>query len=219
LISKPTPIPGRVDVTDGVWEKFVQILFSKHSREIREHLWTLWQIAGECDSVAEFGVKRAFSTTAFLAAGVKRLVSVDLRKHDVVDELLEMSGDTEFDFRKEDCRYVDMPDCDFLFIDSTHTGQHLRVELENQAVKAKRFIGFHDTVSAGLKGFFYRNRDPKKIEAYGADVSIGDRGWKTRGEGLMPVIEEFMDVEGCWSVVVDDRRVNGLLVIERDSEL
>ena len=214
-LNKPSRLPGRHEIDERLWDRFVHLLESKHSKEIRLHLWTLWQIAGECSTITEFGVKRADSTTAFLAAGVDRLISVDLRREAIVDVLFEIRGETEFVFVGEDCRYVEIPMSDFLFIDSTHTGQHLRVELEKHADKVNRFLGFHDTVSAGSRGFFYRSKDKEKLERHGDGVSIGDRGWKIRGEGLMPVIHDFLDANNQWSVLIDDRRSNGLIILEK----
>lgn len=214
---KPKPYPDRVEVEDKLWERFVSLMFNRKNRlskEIRDHLFTLWQVACCCESVTEFGVKYGNSTTAFLAAGVNRLISVDLREQRQVEELRQLSGQTEFTFMNADCREIEIPPCDFLFIDSTHTGQHLEVELTLHASKVRRFLGFHDTVSAGRSGFFYRSKIQEVREAHG-EASYGDRGWKTRGFGLMPVIEKFVEENQEWDVCVDDRRFNGLLILEK----
>jgi len=65
---------------------------------INEHLDTLRNYASRCESVAEFGVDIGQSTTAFLMAQPKRLISVDTCRRPEIDEIGRMVGATKWMF-------------------------------------------------------------------------------------------------------------------------
>jgi len=199
--------------------RYHHLLGSMGSKEIRKHLPLLRDLAGDVmiGDVVEFGVKHCNSTIAFLMAQPKRLVSVDLVRLGEVDFCEEYCGDTEFIFKNEDCRTVDFGVTDFLFIDSTHTGQHLQTELDRHSGNVRKYIGFHDTVKAGVSGWFYKNKFPELAEQY-PGVSIRDKGWKTRGSGIRPVIDAFVERESDWDLLIDDRRDHGVVVLVRHGE-
>lgn len=189
-------------------KRYQRLLRHRAAKEIQTHMPLLRQLASECDHITEFGVKKGNSTTAFLAAQPKCLTSIDIANCPVIDELWPMRGATYFLFSREDSRFAKIEETDFLFIDSTHTGEHLRTELHNHSRKVNRFLGFHDTEVAGEIGFYYSNPEKK-------GVSIFDRGGKKPGEGILPVIREFVDVNPDWDLLIDDRRSHGVIILER----
>lgn len=163
---------------------------------IVEHLPTLKSLSSECDSVVEMGIGRIVSTWALLAGRPKKLTSYDInhpRIHGVsLDEITEASLEEkiEFNFIQADTANVEIEPCDLLFIDSLHTYEHLKKELELHAKKVRKYMAFHDTVTFGY---------------------IGETG----GLGLMKAINEFMDENKDWEIKEIFKNNNGLLVIKR----
>lgn len=109
------------------------------STDIGEHLDFLSGL-GCGKSVIEFGFRCGNSARAFLRGGCKRLVSYD------INDCLPFSDirDPRFTFRKEHSLCIMPETCDLLFIDSTHTGEHLLQELERHGDTAS-MIAMHDT--------------------------------------------------------------------------
>ncbi len=195
---------------EGLYQK---LLASKHRSEMRGHTETLRRLAFHCDHVTEFGVKTGQSTLAFLCAQPDYLVSVDLMLFPEIIDLMAYTGRTSFCFKREDSRRVKIHDTDMLFIDSTHLGEHLKQELDEHATKVRKYLVFHDTVSAGRKGFWYR--DERYVHQYGKAVSVGDKGKKRRGNGLLPTIEAFLKSDNGWYMVDHYEHSKGLMVLGR----
>ncbi len=194
-------------------ELYQKLLTSKHRSEMRGHIETLRRLASHCDHVTEFGVKTGQSTLAFLCAQPDYLVSVDLMLYPQIVDLMAYTGRTSFCFKREDSRKVKIHDTDMLFIDSTHLGEHLKQELDEHATKVRKYIVFHDTVSAGKKGFWYR--DERYVHQHGKGVSVGDKGKKRRGLGLLPTIEAFLESDNGWYMVNHYEHSKGLMVLGR----
>ncbi len=195
-------------------ELYQKLLTSNHRSEMRGHLHTLRDLARNCEHVTEFGVKTGQSTLAFLCAQPDYLVSVDLMLYPQIIDLMAYTGRTSFCFKREDSRKVQIHDTDMLFIDSTHLGEHLKQELDEHASKVRKFLVFHDTVSAGKKGFWYR--DERYVHTYGNGVSVGDKGKKRRGQGLLQTIKDFLVSNGDWSLVKHYEHSKGLMVLGRN---
>lgn len=194
-------------------ELYQELLSSRHRSEMRGHIETLRRIAFHCDHVTEFGVKTGQSTLAFLCAQPDYLISVDLMLYPQVVDLMAYTGRTSFCFKREDSRKVEIHDTDMLFIDSTHLGEHLKQELDRHADKVRKYLVFHDTVSAGNKGFWYR--DERYVHQYGEGVSVGDKGRKRRGQGLMPAIDKFLNIDDEWSIIKHYEHSKGLMILGR----
>lgn len=203
----------RNDPPEHLEELYQKLLNSTHRSEMRGHLETLRHLARNCDHVTEFGVKTGQSTLAFLCAQPDYLVSVDLMLYPQIIDLMEHTGRTSFCFKREDSRRVEIHDTDMLFIDSTHLGEHLQQELDQHAARVRKYLVFHDTVSAGNKGFWYR--DERYVHTHGEGVSVGDKGKKRRGQGLMPTIDGFLRSDNEWYMVRHDEHSKGLMVLGR----
>jgi len=163
---------------------------------IVEHLPTLKRLASECDYVVEMGIGMIVSTWALLAGKPKSLISYDIHHPNIhgrtLDDVEKASAESGiiFKFIQKDTSKIEIDECDFLFIDSLHTYDHLKEELKLHPSKVKKYIAFHDTVTFG---------------------KIGENG----GEGLTKAIEEFMEENTEWKVKETFVNNNGLLVIER----
>lgn len=195
-------------------ERYQWVLRSRRRSEIRLHLPFMKELATGLHSVTEFGVKSGQSTTAFLAAQPDFLTSVDLSETPVVRELKELQGATAFTFIEGDSRKVEIEPTDLLFIDSTHTAAHLEEELTRHAGKVRKYLVFHDTVSAGKVGFWYRS--DYGMSKHGKGVSWLDKGAKQHTRGILETIGLFQLANQEWRTKFDFKENNGLLVLGRE---
>lgn len=171
--------------------------------DINEHLPLLRSLAEKCEHVTEFGLRSANgSTVAFLAAQPAKFVTWDIDPFSVVSQavldLIVMRGRTVFQPRVGST--IEIPPIeptDLLFIDTIHTFEHLKRELEihgdpkNQRVR--KYIAFHDTVTFGTVG--------------------GDGSTP----GLRAAIRWFQKCHSfpLWELMEDRQNCNGLVVLRR----
>lgn len=126
--------------------------------DINEHLPTLARLAGECESITEMGVRYCVSTFAFIEGKPKKLTCIDIVHPNSYHaqggiesfrKVVELCAEKDIDFRFIEASTLDIEieETDMLFIDTLHTGEHLRKELALHGNKAKKYLVFHDTVS------------------------------------------------------------------------
>lgn len=159
--------------------------FKNTPSDINEHLETLRGYADHCESVTEFGVRGCVSLFAFLASNAKRVVAVDILNVWVPDV-------PKLTFINADDLTIEIEETDFLFIDSYHTGSHLKKELDLHAGKVNKYIGFHDTGFFGITG---EDGQP----------------------GLMVTINEFLSNHPEWRIIYSTDKNNGLTIMQRIS--
>jgi glycosyltransferase involved in cell wall biosynthesis len=161
--------------------------------DIYEHLPTLLDLANECETVTEFGVRWGYSTRAFLLSRSK-LLSYDLELDQRVVQLFDVARGRGKDcaYSKADTLELTIDETDLLFIDTEHSYGQLRAELDRHHTKAKKYIAFHDTYTYGTTG-----------------EATGDR------KGLLTAIIEFMRDHPEWKFKYHATNNNGLTIIER----
>ena len=123
--------------------------------DINENLNVLMNLAKECNHVTEMGVRALVSTYAFLEGlkGRGKLISIDIEPPsrfggDLLEaERLAKEEGVDFTFILADTLEVEIEETDFLFIDTLHEYPQLKAELARHSDKARKYIGFHDTVS------------------------------------------------------------------------
>ena len=130
--------------------------------DINFHLNTLRYYASHSDTIAEMGVRYVVSTWAFLEGRPKKLTSYDIVhpkewKGNVLQRLkhaeqFAKENNIEFEFINKDVLEVDLPETDFLFIDTWHVYDQLIKELNMHSPKVKKWIALHDTETYGEKG-------------------------------------------------------------------
>ncbi len=123
--------------------------------DINEHLPDLKQLASECSSAVEIGVRSMVSTWAILQGlsespqPYTTYIGIDLVSplQFVLKraENLAHSQGIDFHFWQGNDMDLDIPVVDMLFIDSLHTYCHLTFELEKFAPKTTKYIALHDT--------------------------------------------------------------------------
>lgn len=156
--------------------------------DISEHLQTLHDLAAEIPlcHVVEFGTRSGNSTCAFLEAGA----FVDSYDIGHVSFRPDKESEGRWTLHKADTGNLDcIPACHILFIDSLHTGDHVRRELKH-GNKASRYIVFHDTMLFG---------------------SYGELGQS----GITGAIYDFLAENPQWKVKAHYENNNGLLILER----
>lgn len=135
-------------------------VLAKTPSDIYEHLPTLKRYASECETIVELGVRGIVSTWALLAGKPKRLLSVDIEHPQafggdllVVYDAADQAG-IEFNFLQKSSLEIELPEHDFLFIDTLHTYDQLTAELERHHSNVKKYIAMHDTHLEGDTGMW-----------------------------------------------------------------
>lgn len=165
----------------------------KRKSDINSHLPILKVLADSCEHVTEFGIRKANgSTIAFLASSAK-VKSIDI---EITDEAMEVfyqceHEDREWDLEGGDTLSITLDKTDLLFIDTLHTYNQLKKELERHESVVKKYIVLHDTETFGRKGEDNKNR------------------------GLMDAIEEFLHGNTNWKMKKHYKNNNGLTILER----
>lgn len=123
----------------------------KTPSDINEHLPTLKKYAEKSERIVELGVRGMVSTWALLAGRPRWM-----RSYDIVHPLAH-GGDVlatldaanqegiDWDFVLRSSLEVDLPEHEFLFVDTLHTYDQLKAELERHQGKVTKFIAMHDT--------------------------------------------------------------------------
>lgn len=159
--------------------------------DINEHLPTLKKYAEQSETIVELGVRKIVSTWAFLAAKPKQLISVDImHPQDYGANLWEVidaahDAGVQFDFILKSSLEIDLPEHDFLFIDTLHTYDQLTAELELHHTKVNKFIAMHDTNLSG---------DPDRMRN---------------------AVNDFLDKHPEWEVAEHFDNCNGMTFLKR----
>lgn len=163
--------------------------------DVWKHCPTLCALSQRCRHVTEFGTRYGVSTVALLAGRPKRLTTYDVQRRWTVDVLERVATDTRFQFCQGDTTQIDIEPADLLFVDTKHTYAQLKRELDRHAEKSRRYLVFHDTSTFGHRG-------------------------EDGGPGLRQATDEFLSAAvGGWNVLLDCHENNGLIVLERNSNL
>ncbi len=163
--------------------------------DMNEHIDTLFDLATECNSVVEGGVRWVVSTWAFILGCACKDGEVHSYCWNLLPEIqraIDICKDEEVSWHFYDGDWLnrDIPECDLLFIDTNHFYSQLKEELRIHGPKAKKYIVLHDTVRFGRVG---------------AD---------DKSPGLWQAVKEFV-AEGSWQIKNHYTYCNGLTILER----
>ena len=163
--------------------------------DISEHVQTLHDLARECNSVVEAGVRYVVSTWAFIYGCACRGGIVNSYCWNILPEIqkavaLCRAEGVKWKFHEGDWLQIEIPKCDLLFIDTNHFYSQLTEELRLHSNKSRKYIVLHDTTSCG---------------EVGAD---GKR------PGLWQAVEEFV-AEDNWYVQKRYTNRHGLTILKR----
>jgi len=191
-------------------------LYCASPSDICEHLPPLSQLAAQCTSVVEIGIRSVVSTWAVLKGlsdvqkpGLFYLgIDLDDPPTEVWQraESLARSCGIDFHFWKANDMTIDLPAVDMLFIDSLHTYCHLTYELEKFSPQVRKFIAMHDTSAP------WGHEDD---HAYGGNYSEYSPWIDRTKKGLWPAVVDFLNRHPEWKLL--ERRFNnhGFTVLQR----
>lgn len=188
----------------------IEALYRKHvlaNTAISPHLHHLRDLANGLDHAVEFGVKRGASSCALLL-GAKQVTSYDIAATKEALALKAIAGD-RWDYRIEDSRLADVPECDLLFIDSLHTFYQVQTELAAHGNKARKFLVFHDVTTFGEVGAVGETGRQSWTYAAGRG-SVPDEH-----RGIRPAIDFFQIANPHWRIYSRYVESHGLLVLRR----
>lgn len=168
-------------VADPIHAKFLELCATPS--DIHEHLPVLKEYADQCESVTEFGTRGCVSLYAFLASNAKTVVAYDILN-------VAVPACPKLQFINADVLTVEIEPTDLLFVDSKHTGPHVREELRLHAGKVRKFLILHDTQFFGATG-------------------------EDGGEGLLQPIAEFLTAHPEWEMELQLTNNNGLTILKR----
>jgi hypothetical protein len=184
--------------------------------DINEHLPLLKDLAKQCESVVEIGVRNMVSTWGILkglsenVSSRRSYLGIDLMHPPQeifcrAKSLAEKSG-IAFNFLEANDMQIEIDAVDMLFIDSLHTYCHLTYELEKFSPKVLKFIAMHDTSEP------WGDRDDTGYEGdYSEYPFLHDKSKK----GLWPAVVDFLERHPEWVLV--ERRMNnhGFTILKR----
>jgi len=187
----------QVQSIETIKERFERI--KREPRDINEHLDTLYMYAsrGDVNVIVELGVNEGISTTAFCIAikecPNKTFYNYDIHIEPTFQKLLDMCKEEEvkINFTMEDDLLIEIPECDLLFIDTNHVGEHLRKELKLHGNKSRKYLIFHDT------------------------ETFGNVGSCPGTEGLIQPILDFIKENKHWELKYHYKNNNGLTILQR----
>lgn len=170
--------------------------FKAETSDIVLHLPILEYYASLCSHVTEFGVRTAQSTLALIYGCGKEIHSYDIDRSPMARLLKNISLPCRhWEFHRADTGVAEtnVKPTEFLFVDTLHTYEHVKKELDLWGCKVSRFMAFHDTYTCG------------DLDKSGPDKEV---------KGINDAISEFMK-ENTWTTVYKTDCCNGLWIIKK----
>jgi hypothetical protein len=181
---------------------------SNTASDINEHIPTIIKYGKECETITEMGVRGIVSTWGWLASFPKSLKCYDLYHPSKWNGDIQSVYDTanaygiQFIFEEKDVLKIEIENTDLLFIDTWHTYDQLKKELELHSNKVKKYICFHDTTS-----YEFIDESINHTNSWGKPSS---------GKGIWTAIEEFLEKnKNQWVLKERFKNNNGFTIIER----
>jgi hypothetical protein len=174
--------------------------------DINEHLETLYNLARECSHITEMGVRWVSSTWPLIYSNPKKMISYDIVSAPNINEVLELCNEysINYSFEQRDVLQIVIEPTELLFIDTLHTYNQLRKELELHSGKVSKYIVLHDTEHFG------------RVDEEIYDHANGNiKTMYTIRQGLMTAIEDFLlsDIGRNWKIEKIYENNNGLTVL------
>jgi len=183
------------------FEKIYQEAVSNQTGDMYIHLPIISKLVEDCKHVTELGLGKAESTKAFLRHNVEiHTYEIDPLPESV--EFIEQSkkAGKNITLHIGDTREVEIEETDLLFIDTYHSYDQVKKELELHAGKVRKYIMFHDTTLYGFVGQGYApESDYYQI-------------------GIWPAIQEFLDTHVEWQIIHHVDENNGFTVLQKKPE-
>lgn len=184
--------------------------------DINEHIPTLRQLASDCSSIIEIGVRSMVSTWGILkglsesSSTNRSYLGIDLyyppmNTLSLAKELAESNG-ISFQFLAANDMTIEIEPVDLLFIDSLHTYCHLTYELEKFSRRINKYIAMHDTSAP------WENRDDL---SYRGDYSEYPSNIDRNKRGLWPAVLDFLERHPEWTLCARYENNHGFTILKR----
>jgi hypothetical protein len=186
--------------------------------DISEHLVFLSNLASECESILECGVRSIVSSWAFVngltinKSANKLLHCCDTQLSPGAQELATACKEQKIEhtFYAMNDLHLPMQEYDMVFIDTWHIYGHLKRELAKMAPYAKKYIVMHDTEIDKVRGESLRIHDD-----IAAKIRESGYTYEEVTTGLGKAIDEFLIANDEWRIKYHFKNCNGLTVLER----
>lgn len=196
-------------------KKYIQLC--NNISDINEHLPILYNLATECESIIELGVRGCISSWA-LTNGLlnnnmknKKLLLNDLMPCDI-DELLYFTKNLDIQLRYQwiNCLHLEEQVVDMVFIDTWHVYGQLKRELEKFSKFATKYIVMHDTTIDEIYGDTIRCCLDAEKQSQESGIPVEEIL-----EGLGRAISEFLQNNTNWQLKKKYTNNNGLTILEK----
>lgn len=194
----------------------IYISHCNQKSDINEHIPVLKDLARQCKSVIEIGIRSMVSTWGVLQGLAEQnnedcnYLGIDLDmpptdKFNTARSLCNQLG-IKFDFWQANDMTIQIPETDLLFIDSLHTYCHLTYELEAFAPNTRMYIALHDTSEP------WGEIDDT---SYHGDYSEYPAHYDRNKKGLWAAVQDFLMRHPEWTL--HERRTNchGFTILRR----
>lgn len=154
----------------------------------------LYEYACYCQHITEFGFGKGMSSSAFILAKPKTVVSYDIQDYLNIANHWRGLADAigvEFIFHLKSSLEVEIEPTDLLFIDSLHTPKQLYKELQLHCDKVSQFIIMHDTRIYGERDEYFKK------------------------PGLQDAIDRWLKQHKAWEQIEKTETYAGLTIMER----
>ncbi len=193
-------------------------IHSTRESDIYEHLPTLRELARECSSAIEIGVRDIVSTWGILQGlsetqeKTRSYLGIDLAFPPAsklsLAKRLSQGNEIQFEFWPANDMEIDIPETDLLFIDSLHTYCHMTYELEKFSHKVTKIICMHDTSDP------WGNADDS---SYNGDYSEYPPYIDRTKKGLWPAVVDFLSRHPEWTLQERKTNNHGFTILRRAS--
>lgn len=159
--------------------------------DMHEHLPWISELTTQCSHATELGVGYAQSTRGFLRHDVE-MHSYEISPYPVTTQYFEAAKAAGRNVTLHVCSTLEteIAPTEIMLVDSYHSYEQVKGELELHADKVSKYILFHDT------------------------SLFGDRG-QGGEQGIWPAIQEFLDSHPEWKLVERRTNNNGMTLIAR----
>lgn len=183
-----------MNINHPLYHEYIQ--FCNIPSDINEHMPLLYELALKCRHTTEFGVGYGRSTRAFLGALLKTNGvhhSYEVKLLEGVSELFARAtkGQLNAWLHLQSTLDADIEQTDMLLVDSHHTYEQVKGELERHGDKVNKYIAFHDI------------------------VTYGEYGQDNGSIGISYAIEEWMAQHPEWQIYETRLNNNGMLILEK----
>ncbi len=214
--------PPKAEAHDSPAKNRLKHLYERHCNErsdINEHVPVLRDLAKQCGSVVEIGLRTMVSSWGILqglsenSENERSYLGIDLSypPKETFDQATALSAGNgiDFQFLKANDMEIDINPTDMLFIDSLHTYCHLSYELEKFSPKVRKFIAMHDTSAP------WGDQDD---DAYNGNYSEYPAAINRNKRGLWPAVEDFLACHPEWELLARRFNNHGFTILQRVAE-